>query len=187
MRVTGGREKGRRLATFRGLDIRPTSDLVREAIFDIIGHDLRGLRALDLFAGTGSLGIEALSRGASWALFVDHSQRAIDLVKSNLRICGFEDVGFTLKRNLTRGLPKSPFLPREKIDLAFLDPPYDKDLMIPLLVDLMKREMLVTPSLVVAETRKNAILPAAIGTLHLVRSRTYGDTGIHIFKNRGDD
>jgi len=72
MRITGGQAKGRRLAAFKGLDIRPTSDMVRKAIFDLIGQDLAGLKVLDLFAGTGSLGIEALSRGATKAVFADH-------------------------------------------------------------------------------------------------------------------
>jgi 16S rRNA (guanine966-N2)-methyltransferase len=94
MRITGGRLRGRRLASFKGLDIRPTSDLVRGAVFDLLGHDLPEAKVLDLFAGTGSLGIEALSRGAAWALFIDHSPKAMDLISKNLKQCGLEAQGF---------------------------------------------------------------------------------------------
>ncbi len=85
--------RGRRLASFKGLEIRPTSDRVREAIFDLLGHDLRGEKVLDLFAGTGSLGIEALSRGAACALFIDHSPKAMELIGKNLKLCGLEAPG----------------------------------------------------------------------------------------------
>ena len=78
MRITGGEVKGRRLASFRGMNIRPTADRVREAVFNIIGQDLAGLKVLDLFAGTGSMGLESLSRGARQAVFIDKSQQAIN-------------------------------------------------------------------------------------------------------------
>jgi 16S rRNA (guanine966-N2)-methyltransferase len=185
MRVTGGRAKGRRLAAFRGLDIRPTSDLVREAIFDLVGQDWKGATVLDLFAGTGSLGIEALSRGASWALFMDSSQKSIDLVKKNLKICGFEGRGFTFRGDLARGLPKKPFLKEKKIHLVFVDPPYGKGLVNSVLLDLTGKDILGVLSIVVVETRKNEALPESVGPLQLVKSRTYGETKIHIFHREG--
>jgi 16S rRNA (guanine966-N2)-methyltransferase len=185
MRVTGGRAKGRRLAGFKGLGIRPTSDLVREAIFDLIGQDWKDANVLDLFAGTGSLGIEALSRGASWALFIDSSQKSIDLVKKSLKICGFEALGSMFKGDLARGLPKKPFPGRGKIDLVFIDPPYEKGLVLRLLADLVAREILARPSFVVVETRKNEMLPEIVGALQLVKSRIYGETKIHIFRHEG--
>ena len=91
LRITGGELKGRRLSPFRGPRIRPTSDKVREAIFSLIGQDVQGVRVLDLFAGTGSLGIEALSRGASWVHFVDNSLHSIELIRRNLSLCGYEN------------------------------------------------------------------------------------------------
>ena len=85
MRITGGQAKGRLLAPLKGLRIRPSSDKVREATFNLLGQEFKGLNVLDLFAGTGSFGIEALSRGALWALFIDHSRYAINLIKKNLK------------------------------------------------------------------------------------------------------
>jgi 16S rRNA (guanine966-N2)-methyltransferase len=186
MRVTGGRAKGRRLTAFRGLDIRPTSDLIREAIFDLVGQDWKGAEVLDLFAGTGSLGIEALSRGASSALFIDSSQKSIDLVKKSLKRCGFEGRGFTFRGDLARGLPQKAFPREKKVDLVFIDPPYGKGLVPSVLVDLTRKEMLGVRSIVVVETRKNEVLPENVGALRLVKSKTYGDTKVHIFHCEGD-
>jgi 16S rRNA (guanine966-N2)-methyltransferase len=186
MRVTGGRAKGCRLTAFRGLDIRPTSDMVREAIFDLVGQDWKGATVLDLFAGTGSLGIEALSRGASRALFIDSSQKSIDLVTKNLKTCGFEGRGLTFRGDLARGLPKKPFLKEKEIHLVFIDPPYGKGLVNSVLLDLTGKDILGVLSIVVVETRKNEALPESVGPLQLVKSRTYGETKIHIFHREGE-
>ena len=93
MRVIGGQARGTRLRTLRGTRVRPTSDLVREAIFDILGERVLGSRALDLFAGSGALGIEALSRGAKEAVFVERDQKAAEIVETNLEACHLEEKG----------------------------------------------------------------------------------------------
>ena len=181
LRITGGELKGRRLSPFRGPRIRPTSDKVREAIFSLIGQDAQGVRVLDLFAGTGSLGIEALSRGASWVLFVDNSLHSIELIRRNLSLCGYENFGYVLKKDLTRGLPKKCEMMKREIDLVFTDPPYDKDYIPQVLSELSEREILASPSIVVAETSKDEALPARLGKLELVKTRVYGDTKISIY------
>lgn len=186
MRVTGGRVRGRRLATFRGADIRPTSDLVREAIFDLLGQDVSGARVLDLFAGTGSLGIEALSRGASEAVFVDHAPKAVELIRKNLKLCGLEDSGFVLRRNLGRGLPKTHPVLGQRFDLVFLDPPYDKGFIVPLLEDLDQQGVLAEVSRVVAQSEKKNALPEVVGSLKAAKVRTYGATRVTLFKNEED-
>ena len=106
MRITGGQAKGRLLASLKGWNIRPTSDRVREAVFSLIGQDVTDFKVLDLFAGTGCLGIEALSRGASRALFIDNSIQSIKLIKKNLARCGYESLGFVWKKDLSKGLPR---------------------------------------------------------------------------------
>jgi len=181
MRVTGGRKKGRILGSFKGLDIRPTSDLVREAIFNLIGQDFTGARVLDLFAGTGALGIEALSRGASIAVFIDRSERSVKLIRRNLSRCDMEPVGITVKWNLARGLPwKNPWL-RQGMDLVFIDPPYRKGLIPVILAGLCEGKILSPSSVVVAESSKTEPLPKVIRDLKMVKTRTYGETKIDIF------
>lgn len=182
MRITGGRVKGRVLAAPKGLDIRPTTDRVREAIFSIIGQDLSGLNVLDLFAGTGSLGLEALSRGAGHALFIDHSQESIHLIRKNLARCGFQHAGAVLKKNLAKGIPRGhPLLAAHNFDLVFLDPPYGKGLVPAVLGEFSERDMIPANLRVVAETPKNDILPASFGSLRMVDTRAYGDTRISIY------
>ena len=117
MRITGGHSKGRHLAPLKGLSIRPTSDKVRESIFNLIGQDLSGLNVLDLFSGTGSLGIEALSRGASWVLFIDNDPQSLNTIRKNLTLCHFEKMGALLKKDLRGGLPwKHPLMKKTFIE-----------------------------------------------------------------------
>ena len=181
MRITGGQIKGRKLSTFKGMHIRPTSDRTREALFSIIGQDLSRLKVLDLFAGTGSLGIEALSRNAQHAVFIDNSQKAIHLITKNLMACGFQDMGTVLKKNLKKGLAlHHPEVPRH-FDLVFLDPPYGKDLIKPLLGKLSISNILSNRSRVVVELSKHEKLPNSFGTLEMTDSRQYGDTKIDFY------
>jgi 16S rRNA (guanine966-N2)-methyltransferase len=181
MRITGGQVKGRRLASPKGLNIRPSSDQVREAIFNIIGQDLSGLRVLDLFAGTGSLGLEALSRGAHRAVFIDYSQKSINLIKQNLGLCGYQGSGVVLRRELRKARRRGPFPLKEKFDLVFLDPPYGKNLIPFLLEELSANEILSPRSRVVAESSKNERLPRLLGNLEMGDTRIYGDTRISIY------
>lgn len=183
MRITGGQVRGRRLASSKGLRIRPSSDKVREAIFNLIGQNLTDLKVLDLFAGTGSLGIEALSRGASKVVFIDHSIQSLRLIKKNLALCGYESAGRVLKKDLTRGLRwKYPLL--KKFDLVFLDPPYEKGLITPILKELSEKEILASSSIVIAESSKADDLPTNIKRLKLVDTRLYGETKIAIYHYR---
>ncbi len=181
MRITGGQAKGRLLFSPRGLRIRPTTDQVRESIFSIIGQDLSGLKVLDLFAGTGALGLEALSRGADCALFIDNSPQSMRLIKRNLELCGYYERGIVFKRDLKRGIPWShPFFDQE-IDLVFMDPPYGKDFLPPLLEELSTGKGLSSRAQIVTESFKKFDPPALGGALGLQDSRSYGDTRISIY------
>lgn len=186
MRITGGKWKGRRLAALKGLDIRPSSDLIRQVIFNLIGQDMAGFRVLDLFAGTGSLGIEALSRGAGWVAFVDHARRSIGLIEKNLRLCDCRDCGIVLQRDLLRGLPPKSMGLEGPFDVVFMDPPYGKRMIPPLLEELCRREVLAPSPLVVAEALKADDLPRAAGRLQLAKSRVHGKTKIAIYSS-GED
>ena len=179
--------RGRRLASFKGLDIRPTSDRVREAIFDLLGHDLSGERVLDLFAGTGSLGIEAISRGAAWAVFIDHSPKAVELIRKNLKLCGVEAQGVVLRKDLLKGLPRRDLLLEQKVDLVFLDPPYRKGMIPAVLEELVECRILGSPSILVGQSAQREALPPRLKTLQGVKSRTYGDTRITLYRHEGQE
>lgn len=164
----------------KGLEIRPTSDRVREAVFDRIGQDLKGFQVVDLFAGTGALGIEALSRGAERAVFVDLAAQALRLIEKNLNRCGLLHEAALIRKDLRRGLPKrlAGGTPHEA--LVFLDPPYRQGLIPPVLAALEKSDMLAPGSLIVAETARDETLPAPTGALQFLDTRRYGDTCIHL-------
>lgn len=118
MRVITGTARGRRLKEPQGMDIRPTTDKVKESMFSILQFDIEGRRVLDLFGGTGQLGIEALSRGASEVVFVDKSAAALKLIRENLELCGLSD-----RARVRNGDSLAYLRSGEKFDLVFLDPP----------------------------------------------------------------
>ena len=182
MRVTGGALRGRHLTPIKGLHIRPSADRVKEAIFSLIGQDLTNARALDLFAGTGGLGIEALSRGASSVLFVDKAEQALRAIKRNLKQLGYEAAGAVLRRDLRKELPwKHPFI-RGGVDVTFLDPPYGSGLIPGVLRELCQRRLLRPSSVVVAESAKDETVPEQVEELTAAKTRLYGETKVTIYR-----
>ena len=159
MRIIGGKVKGRRLQTpprimakTPGLLIRPTADRAREALFSIIGDKVQGAAVLDLYAGTGALGLEALSRGAELAVFVDNSTRAVQIINKNIGLCGFYDKTFLFKRDLSKGLSfLTKGLPETTFSVVFVDPPYRQDFSGFMLQELAKSSLLGSKELVVIE------------------------------------
>ncbi len=181
MRVTGGILRGRHLAPIKGLHIRPSADRVKEAIFSLIGQDLADARVLDLFAGTGALGIEALSRGATSVLFVDKAEKAVRTIKKNLKELGYERAGAVVRRDVRKGLPwNHPFI-QGGVDVTFLDPPYGSGLIAGVLRELCERRLLRSPAVVVAESSKDDTTPEHMGELVVVKSRSYGETKVTIY------
>ncbi|MEN8199194.1 MAG: 16S rRNA (guanine(966)-N(2))-methyltransferase RsmD [Thermodesulfobacteriota bacterium] len=191
MRIISGHARGRKLTTpGRTKGIRPTSDRAREALFSIIGSRVLSARVLDLFAGTGALGLEAFSRGAALVVFVDNSHKAIDIIKRNCLTCmqGMDvpsgDEPLLLKHDLRRGLNlkladhgvTAPF------DLIFLDPPYGCGLAESSLQRLDRSDLYVENSLVIVEEESGAELPETFTNLVLVDQRRYGDTGFWFYK-----
>jgi len=188
LRITGGTAKNRKLISPKSgwkNDVRPTSDRVREALFSILGEKVAGARVLDLFAGTGSLGLEALSRGAASAVFVDQSYASLDLIRQNLNKC-FTDVQADYLR-LDLAKIKSFSLLRQHIQddgrftLIFLDPPYEKKLAEMALTMVEKTGLVVPAGIVVAEERWKVELPERVGSLYLHLHRRYGETGIWLY------
>ena len=176
MRVVGGRLKGRNLASPSSRDIRPTADRLRESVFNILMHaydnPIEGARALDLFAGTGALGIEAVSRGAAFALFVDNGTEARALLRNNVEALGLGGVTKVFRRDAS---DLGPAHPVEPFSLVFLDPPYGKGLGEKALISLRDGKWLTPGALLVVEEAKAAQFVAPDGFTELER-RAYDDT-----------
>ena len=155
MRIVGGKHKGRTLSTPSGRDTRPTSDRVREAIFNILAHrfedfDLEQVTVVDVFAGTGALGLEALSRGAKHAAFIDASRSALEVVKKNAAMLGEWRQAMTLKFD-ARQLAIPPRSAKAPCGLAFLDAPYEKELTLPALLGLVNKGWVGSGAIVIVE------------------------------------
>lgn len=183
MKITGGRSRGRLLTSLKGMDIRPTSSKVREAIFNLLGQDMSGIKVLDVFAGTGMLGIEALSRGAEEAIFIDKSIQSIKMINKNLILCGYQDICQVLKMDIISGSAFESLLVSRGVDLAFVDPPYGKDIIPPVLKMLSGCGILARQAVVVTESFKNDQLPKRSEDLLLSDTRIYGETKIDIYKS----
>jgi len=182
MRVVGGRLRGRNLAAPASREIRPTADRLRESLFNILVHayenPVEGARVLDLFAGTGALGIEAISRGAGFALFVDNGAEARALLRNNVEALGLGGVTKVFRRDATNLGPAHPV---EPFSLVFLDPPYGKGLAEKALASLRDGGWLTKEALLVVEEAKAATLTTPAGFVELER-RAYDDTEIVFLK-----
>lgn len=175
MRIVGGRNKRRNLVAPKGQATRPTSDRTRESLFNILGHQLAdgfsGITVIDLFAGTGALGLEALSRGAAQAVFVDNATPALDCINENISTLGETDAAKVLKRDATHlgSLPATI----QPAQLAFLDPPYGDALAVPALIELKKNGWLSDDAICVVEIGKKEMLDLPDG-YKLLDERIYG-------------
>jgi 16S rRNA (guanine966-N2)-methyltransferase len=176
MRVVGGRLKGRNIAAPSSRDIRPTADRLRESVFNILIHayddPIENARVLDLFAGTGALGIEAVSRGAAFTLFVDNGAEARALLRNNVEALGLGGVTKVYRRDATHLGPAHPV---EPFALAFLDPPYGRGLGEKALASLRDGRWLTPDALLIVEESKAANFAAPDGFEQLER-RAYDDT-----------
>ena len=175
LRVTGGESRGRRLKAPR--NIRPTQGVVKEAIFNIVGPEIPDARVVDLFAGSGALGIEALSRGAAHVTFVDREPRGLAILRQNLDALGFKDRARVIRADAARWLEGSP----DEItaaDLVFLDPPYGDEVLDRVLKALDHGPGQPT---VVAEYSRRQSLPK-LGRLRVERERKYGDTMVAVLR-----
>ena len=174
MRVITGTARGRKLKTPANYDIRPTTDNVKEAVFNIIQFDVEGRRVLDLFAGTGQLGIEALSRGAQSCVFIDENREAVRIVKENLKTCGFSAP--VLQENALNYLRRG-----ERFDLIFLDPPYDAGLYEPVLNTINLVDNLSDGGIIICEARREIPLPELSAPYRKGKEYRYGTVKICIY------
>lgn len=178
MRIVGGRWRGRALATPKSDVIRPTSDRLRESLFNVLQHGyddaIEGARVLDLFAGTGAMGLEALSRGAAYALFVDEGAEARSLIRENVEAFGAGGATRLFRRDATRMGPAAPNAP---FSLVFCDPPYGKELAPKALVACAEGGWLTPGALVVVEEAQSALVTLP-PTFSEIERRDYGETQV---------
>lgn len=176
MRVITGSARGRKLETLFGEDVtRPTTESVKEALFSMIQFELEDKKILDLFAGSGQLGIEALSRGARYCTFVENNREAIKIVEKNVVHCGFAD-----KSSIVFSDAGTYLLRKDNFDIAFLDPPYKMGLVekcLPLLFRLMADD-----GIVVCETSADEQMPDELDGWSAYRSRRYGKTKLTLYR-----
>lgn len=180
MRIVGGKHKGRPIAPPKGRDTRPTADRAREAIFNVLAHGidgpgLDGARVVDVFAGTGALGLEALSRGAAHATFVDNQRQALAVLRENIRTLG-EDRTTTIIDRRAEAIGPA----KEPVDFAFLDAPYDTDLSAPALDALARGGWLRDGAIVMVEIGARETLSPPPG-FTLEKEKTYGAARVVFF------
>ena len=182
MRVVSGERKGMPLKAVAGNTTRPTTDKVKESIFSMIGPFFDGGTAVDLFAGSGGLGIEALSRGVDRAIFIEKDRKAYQVIKENIEKCRYEQVSELYCNDATRAV--KALLKRDiQIDLLFVDPPYHKKEYYELVDTLVQGEKLAEDAIILCEHMKEVVLPKSYGAYELTRQEQYGDTIVSIYRN----
>lgn len=180
MRVVSGSCKGRPLKAVPGTGTRPTTDKVKEAIFNMIGPFFSGGTGLDLYAGSGGLGIEALSRGLEQVIFVDRDPKAIMVIKDNLKSCSMENHSEVYRNDSERAL-KALSKRGLAFDYIFLDPPYKKQQLVSLLERISSDGRLERGGKIVCEHGKEVVLPETAGDLLKIRNEVYGIIAISIY------
>lgn len=183
MRVISGKAGGRILKAVPGMGTRPTTDKVKEAVFSMIGPYFEGGVAIDLFAGTGGLGIEALSRGMDRAIFTDCERKSVEIVRENLRITGLEQQAEVYRNDAFRAL-KALAKRNVQADLIFLDPPYRLEIIEELLLKIGEYRLAREGAVAVAEQDASRLLPERIGSFERLRRSDYGETAIHLYAFR---
>lgn len=178
MRVITGKARGVALKTPDGMQTRPTADRVKEALFSIIQFEIPCARVLDLFGGTGQLGIEALSRGAQSAVFVDASEKACALIKENLKRTKLQDCGKVIRSDYMEYLDRC----REKFDIVFLDPPYAEVFLENALKRLSEIDILQTGGIIIAERPLDKELPWVFPGFTRSKDYKYGKTLLTIYR-----
>ncbi|SIT67977.1 16S rRNA (guanine(966)-N(2))-methyltransferase RsmD [Edaphobacillus lindanitolerans] len=185
MRVISGERKGTQLKTATGMGTRPTSDKVKESLFNMIGPYFSGGTVLDLFGGSGGLAIEALSRGMDRAVIVEKDGRALSAIRDNLEKCRYTDRAELHRSDAARAV-RALIKKGEAVDLLFLDPPYAKNTYYGLAGELEEAGLIRGDGLIVCEHDKTVDLPERYGSFQKKKEQTYGSTVITIFSRSGE-
>lgn len=179
MRIISGELRGRRLTTPKDDRVRPTTDKVKEAIFNIIQQYMDDSVVIDMFAGTGNLGLEAISRGARKAYFVDKDRRSIALVRDNVNYCKVGERAVILCYDYAAAVSRI----HEKADIIFLDPPYGDGLYEDCVEKIVENDLLAPGGIIVAEHSAMEMLPEELSGLPMIKCRKYGKICVSIYEN----
>ena len=183
MRIISGSARGRKLKELQGTDTRPTTDKVKESMFNIVQFDIEGRRVLDLFGGTGQLGLEALSRGAVSCTFVDQRREAAALIRENIRLTGFTDRARVVQGEALSFLAAC----REKFDVVFLDPPYDSPLLEQSLESIAGFDILSEHGIMICESAADRLLPLLAPPYERGRDYRYGKIRLTVYRRAGSE
>ena len=183
MRVITGSARGCRLKELEGMETRPTTDRVKEGLFNIIQFDIEGRKVLDLFAGTGQLGIECLSRGAASAVFVDRRTDAVKLIRENLKATRLSDKARVVSGDSMEFLKSL----RESFDLIFLDPPYEAGLLEPAIAHIAKFDILSPHGIIVAEHPVEKAMPALAEPYRIQKTYRYGKIALTLYRRSANE
>ena len=180
MRIIAGEFKGRKLETPPNYEIRPTTEMVKEALFSILINDIYGSTFLDLFSGTGAVGIEACSRGAEKVFLVDKSRESISIIKKNINKIGCQDRVTVLASDYKLALDRI----KTDVDIVFADPPYDEGYNLEILESLSERDVLSDNGIVIIEHSKRADLPDEFGIFERYKYKKYGKKCLSFFRKK---
>ncbi len=181
MRVIAGSAKGRNLIAPEGFDTRPITSKIKEALFSIWQFELPGASFLDLFAGSGSMGIEAMSRGARKVTFVEKEKKAVEIIKKNLATCKFNEGVVVFQDDVFRRISRFS-MEKEKFDIIYLDPPFTVDeIFLPVMEALAEADILEENGLIAIRTKREKEMPDSFGELKKFKLKEYGVSAIHFY------
>ena len=183
MRVISGTARGRKLKELQGMETRPTTDKVKESLFNIIQFEIEGRRVLDLFGGTGQLGVEALSRGAERCTFVDQRREAVSLIRENLKLCGLSERSRVVQGEALSFLASCG----EKFDVILLDPPYEGELLSRAVEAITRFDILSEHGIIICESAADRLLPTLSSPYEMGREYRYGKIKLTVFHRTGSE
>ncbi len=183
MRIITGEYRGRKIEAPFGDDVRPTSDKVKESIFNMLMYDVADAYCVDLFAGTGNLGLEALSRGAKHCLFADNDRTSISFIKKNIMTCGATEKSRVIAGDYMKALRSLT----QKADIFFIDPPYASSLYVKSLEAIQSLDLLSDEGIIVTEHDKQEIMPDRVGSLVKFKEKRYGKILVSMYCVDGED
>lgn len=182
MRIIAGKRKGLNIKTIDGDSTRPTRDMVREALFSILTNKIDNSKFLDLFAGSGAIGIEALSRGATFAVFTDINYKCVRVIEENIMKAGFSDQTQVYNADYKLALKK---LKENKFDIIYIDPPYNKGMGIDAIERISEYQLLSEDGVLIFETDTNEEVPNEIGIYEKYNNKRYGRNILNLFRRKG--